>query len=593
METEKRLMSVINAVKVLNSTRDLPEVLHQLIKEVLNVIGGANAAVLFLYESRSNTLYAQSAIGFDMEQLRHVRLAPGEGMSGKTFVSQKGNIFSSLDHTVEGMKNLTGNSEHYYARSLGEMAYPVSAICVPIMSRGGQMSRVLTVDIFEKDRQFDQSDLQLLETFAGQASIAVENARLFSQNKRTKLVHEELSKVSLAKGGLSDITKALAGLIQEKVVVFNERTDVLAVSDKDAAEKGEALKIEAGPLLKYAISRKSSSTSEALLNGNPYLTYFLPIQADGLVLGLLAIIVEKETVFDPLDQFAIEQAITIFAMEMNRRDRFLAEDFHYSGAVLEQLIHAPYNELSSDALTRLNFPEHDRHHYAVVHLYVRDPLLPFQEVGEKKKQLMRVIYREMESFPFKTLVYERNMEVTFMFTVSASSSEQSVFDTLEPLFTSIIHYGGQECELKSLAGFGQVVDKLQNVHLSYQDAKRCVQYLQTGEGSRALMTYRQLGPYRLFLKMERGELQDYADEVLGQVAEHDRKHETELLKTLKVYVESNQNMAASAKKLYVHVNTIKYRLQSIYQLLQTDKLDGRELFELQLGLHILEYLNTK
>ncbi|MFC7062561.1 helix-turn-helix domain-containing protein [Halobacillus seohaensis] len=592
METEKRLMSLIHSVRVLNSTRDLSDVLHQLIKEVLKVISGSNASVLFLYDKRTDELYAKSAIGFDMKYLKDVRMKPGQGMSGKTFSSRRGRVFTSSKDTYSGMSNLTSEAKEIYAKSLGSMEYPMSAICVPLMSNGESIG-VLTVDIYEENIQFDEKDLELLETFATQATIAIENATLFSQNERTKRIHEELSRVSLSKGGLEDITKSLAALIEKPIIVFNEFMEPLALSDEGAKDFSAELGQKYIDMLYQVINEENVSYHNLELINQEHFVYFFPIKTEKFTMGLLTIVVEDQLELDPLDRFAIEQALTIFAMEIDRQERLLADDFSYSGTILEQLIQAPYDDLSSDHLAKINFPEHDYHHYVIVQLYIQNPLLSFQKINEKKAQLMRVLYRELSKLPYKTLVYDKNMELTFMFTVRASQSEERVFAHLKQLYKKIIELSKSNFQLSNLVGLGQVVNRLKDVHISYRDAKRSVQYLQSTYNEESLITYRQLGPNRLFLKMDRKELQEYVDETIGEIISYDKQHDTELKRTLEVYLELNQNMSESSKNLFVHVNTIKYRLRAINDLLNIDRLSGEKAFELQLALHILNYLTMK
>ncbi|WP_176223929.1 helix-turn-helix domain-containing protein [Thalassobacillus devorans] len=590
MKSEKKLMSLINSVRVLNSTRDLSAVLEQLIREVLNVIGGANASVLFLYDEQSDMLYAKSAIGFDMEYMKEIQLHPGEGMSGRTFLSKEGKIFSSLADTAYGMSNISSETEETYARSLGRMEYPVSAICVPLISNGDCIG-VLTVDIYEEDIHFDESDLELLETFAGQATIAIENATLFSQNERTKRIHEELSRVSLPKGGLKDITASLSNLIEKPVMVFNELLENLAVSEPRVFSLAKNLRTSFTTLLDSSLSQGEPTSQQIFLEGKGYTVYNFPIHTEVRSFGLLTILVAEGTNLDPLDRFAIEQAVTVFAMEIDRQERLVAEDFSYSGSILERLIHDPYDDLSSINLAKINFPELDQHHYVVAQLYIKHPLLAFEKISDKKQQLMRIIYREVSRLPYKTLVYDRNLEVTMMFTVSAGLDENQVYQQLEKLFKTIIKLGEEQLELTNNVGFGQVVEKLKHVHLSYHDAKRCIDFLQSTYKEKQMLNYQQLGPYRLFLKMDRKELRDYTNEVLGEIRRYDNINETELLQTLKTYLDTNQSMTQSAKELYVHVNTIKYRLKTIYDQLGVEKLNGKKAFELQLGLSILEYLD--
>ena len=58
-----------------------------------------------------------------------------------------------------------------------------------------------------------------------------------------------------------------------------------------------------------------------------------------------------------------------------------------------------------------------------------------------------------------------------------------------------------------------------------------------------------LGTYRLLLKDEKN---------------------AELLRTLKVYLENNMNYSLTAEKLYVHINTIRNRIDKVNQLLGID-----------------------
>ncbi|WP_431800827.1 helix-turn-helix domain-containing protein [Halobacillus andaensis] len=590
METEKRLLSLINSVRVLNLTRDLSDVLHQLIKEVLRVIEGSNASVLFLYDKKSDELYAKSAIGFDMSYLKDIRMKPGQGMSGKTYSSKEGQVFTSSDDTFEGMADLTSQTKELYAQSLGRMEYPMSAICVPLISNE-ECIGVLTVDIYEKEMQFDQTDLQLLETFATQATIAIENATLFSQNERTQRIHKELSRVFLSKRGLEDITKTLASLIDKDIIVFNEWIEPLALSNEETTSYSTELRNLFSQTLNEVIIKGEVVFHEVTLQDHYYTVYFFPIKTEKLTLGLLTVVVDEQVELDPLDRFAVEQALTIFAMEIDRQEKLVAEDFSYSGTLLEQLLHEPYDELSPNHPVKLNFPERADHQYVIVKLFIENPLLSFEKLNEKKAHLTRLVYRELAKLPYKTLVHDKNMELTFMFTVRSGQNEDLIFEGLYQLFSKIIQISHEQFGLDHFAGMGKMVEKLTNINYSNQGAGRCIQYLQTTAGKQSIMSYSQLGPNRLFLKSDRNELQEYVDETIGEIITYDRKHGSELLRTLEVYFESNQNMVDSAKSLYVHVNTIKYRLRTIRQLLNITTIKGENAFELQLALRAANYLS--
>lgn len=50
----------------------------------------------------------------------------------------------------------------------------------------------------------------------------------------------------------------------------------------------------------------------------------------------------------------------------------------------------------------------------------------------------------------------------------------------------------------------------------------------------------------------------------------DDEKNIELLRTLKVYLENNMNYSITAEKMYVHVNTIRKRIDKVNQVLHID-----------------------
>lgn len=85
-------------------------------------------------------------------------------------------------------------------------------------------------------------------------------------------------------------------------------------------------------------------------------------------------------------------------------------------------------------------------------------------------------------------------------------------------------------------------------------------------------------------------MQEFVNDMIGPLLSYDEKHDSELFKTLKTYIECNQNMTSTAKASYVHLNTIKYRPQNIRELLGKDSMEGKRIFELQMAIYMREYL---
>jgi DNA-binding PucR family transcriptional regulator len=91
-----------------------------------------------------------------------------------------------------------------------------------------------------------------------------------------------------------------------------------------------------------------------------------------------------------------------------------------------------------------------------------------------------------------------------------------------------------------------------------------------------------LGP--MFEELARSaELQSFR-ELIGRVEDYDRKHNSDLIRTLRVYFAVNANASEAADRLYLHRNSLPYRLARVQNLTGLDLKDHRARLALQLGL---------
>ncbi len=110
---------------------------------------------------------------------------------------------------------------------------------------------------------------------------------------------------------------------------------------------------------------------------------------------------------------------------------------------------------------------------------------------------------------------------------------------------------------------------------------------------RAILAFEDTGAYRLLLPAmseDPGELQRFYSETIEPLASYDEQYETELVTTIEAYLENDGNVAATAKQLFTHRHTIRYRLERARDLCGHDvsSTEGRE--KLGLGLKAMRVL---
>ncbi len=136
-------------------------------------------------------------------------------------------------------------------RTLPEKPDPKSWLGVPMLLEGKVLG-VISLRNYELENAYTQEDIAVLEAMAGQAAVALENARLYEQTHRNSEQFEQLYAIGLQLGSLREVEKVLF-LVAENVCEL-VKADVATIFPYDV-ERGEFNKgIRAGTFKESLIS---------------------------------------------------------------------------------------------------------------------------------------------------------------------------------------------------------------------------------------------------------------------------------------------------------------------------------------------------
>lgn len=112
------------------------------------------------------------------------------------------------------------------------------------------------------------------------------------------------------------------------------------------------------------------------------------------------------------------------------------------------------------------------------------------------------------------------------------------------------------------------VTKLSN---AYVQAKKVIDLSQRKAWKNMIVDYRELGAYQLLLSIDDKEvMKRYFDDVLGKLEKMDSDNGSDYMEFLKVYFTCNCNINDTADKLFIHRNTVVYKIKKINELLNCD-----------------------
>jgi PucR family transcriptional regulator, purine catabolism regulatory protein len=135
-------------------------------------------------------------------------------------------------------------------------------------------------------------------------------------------------------------------------------------------------------------------------------------------------------------------------------------------------------------------------------------------------------------------------------------------------------------------GIGRPAASLSALGEAHQQASRALGVGQEIHGTQAVTHFDQLGVFRLLsLIPDSTELRNYVDEVLGTLADASDPDSADLRETLRVLLETNLNVAESARRLHFHYNTMRYRIGKLERLLGPFTTDPTLRLNLLLALH--------
>jgi sugar diacid utilization regulator len=99
---------------------------------------------------------------------------------------------------------------------------------------------------------------------------------------------------------------------------------------------------------------------------------------------------------------------------------------------------------------------------------------------------------------------------------------------------------------------------------NYRAALTALSLKKVGSDCHGVVRVPDLGVYTLLLNARRpDELAAFAVQTMAKLRDYDEDNGTDLLDTLKVYLEERGKLAATAARLFVHANTVSYRLGRI------------------------------
>lgn len=140
-------------------------------------------------------------------------------------------------------------------------------------------------------------------------------------------------------------------------------------------------------------------------------------------------------------------------------------------------------------------------------------------------------------------------------------------------------------------GVGRRVDSPILLPRSFVEASRAVDVGRWAKGRHVTEVFDQLGLERLLASTPTDDLAEFVRHAIGALATHDRANNTDLVDTLAVWLET-RNMAEAARRMYVHYNTLKNRLERIEAIIGPVVTDAARALECEVAIYVARHYDV-
>lgn len=604
VKLQKEIDALLRFSKYLSSnTDDLEVVLENILEELKSIIDVESCGVLLYDPDRKMLVLQKPAFGVSDEHFTSYALPTdteteeGIGVAVKVFLTGKPYICNMTDH------------DHVTNQELARIFGARSSLSVPLVVDNRRTGVIHAIN--KKNDSFTQDDARLLELLAYQLAIVIENARLFEQlEKKNELlrhsmdVHNKLTRLVLRDKSFDEIIFSLVQLIDRDIIVQDQFFKVLGshvTGEEDIflLEQAMSENLWNDPDFRNLMHRVNNYKQAMLIKPFPgsginRSRLIAPITLAGNILGYVSILESDHQQLGEMEYLAIEHAVTVFTLKMMQGKIAYEAKEKVSGDFLDDLINGSYHS-PKEMIQRAAYLGRDLAGLCQV-LYVDiddDSYYSEKQRGDKNfgSQLKGRVFDIAKNYVEEKLPSSMIGIKSDALVVVAQYPGEDAFPELVDIASHIKERIKQMVPGVTVSiGIGKVSASIEEIKTSYQEARRAIFIARKFGGKDRVITYESLGAYRLLFSIENDEdLKKFVDLTLGPLMEHDREKNNQILiDTLRQYLLANCNNQRTADNLYIHLNTLKYRLKKIQQVAGIDLNDPETRLNFQLALKVLE-----
>lgn len=187
-----------------------------------------------------------------------------------------------------------------------------------------------------------------------------------------------------------------------------------------------------------------------------------------------------------------------------------------------------------------------------------------------------------QSGDYVTAVDEQNIIVI------KQLEDSTEYEAVNEIAENTVVLMNTEAMMNVKMAYGTIVQELKDVSKSYKEAKMALDVGKIFYAQKDVVAYNMLGIGRLIYQLPVNLCEMFIEEIFGDRIPDELDEET--LTTVNMFLENNLNVSETARQLYVHRNTLLYRLEKLEKLTGLDIRIFDDALTLKIALMVVSYM---
>ncbi|OPH60706.1 hypothetical protein BC351_16000 [Paenibacillus ferrarius] len=401
-------------------------------------------------------------------------------------------------------------------------------------------------------------------------------------------ISREFHRMTLTSQGVNHVLGLLQSSTKAQVIYVPQDGQPKFIPPVSSRESGHWLSCLAGKLAETSDHGQAPVPSVEEIDGQTVIVQ--PVGAMGKTWAHLILILSRKP--QEYEYLIMDSASLSIAQDLLRK-RYMEERKLYSQTLwVDDLLHLRIRDeeqikvLIGNEFKQLNeLP----YHVILIEFEQEQENHSLQDEGTESIGIhlslsVRSVFEQHSFHPLITLKNNKLVVVAF-----DKAPKRPFKERLQQVFHSLLAMKAEE-QMKLTIGIGQRNLSFMQAHISYQEALQAISLAPTLQGK--VIFFDELGVFQLLLHIaDKQILQAFVRTYLGPIIDHDQTKGSELLRTLKVYLDNDGSKQIAAQQLFIVRQSLYYRLEKIEELLGADYMLPEKRLALQVAIRAYQLIN--